>query len=108
MFKADIRAGVINLACEQTDLFTSWCQTALTGSCVLKHDADGVHVWFDEEEDFISYTLTWCEPWPSPQVIIPLLRRVMPTIIAKDILRVSPMCAPSLNLQRILNSRVNK
>ena len=101
MFKADLRAGVINHLAEETDPFKSWGQTALMGSYVLNHDPDGVHVWFDLEQDLIAYTLTWCEPWPSPQVIIPLLRRVMPTIMVNDITGFSPKCPPSVNPQHI-------
>ena len=108
MFKADLRQGVVNSQYEETEEFRDWTSSVLQGECRLVHKFSGYHVCFDHEEDLIAYMLTWTEPFQLPKVIIPTIRRVMPTVIVNDILGVSPMSPPSLNPPRILNPKIYK
>ena len=51
---------------------------------------------FSMQEDQVAYLLRWTEDLPAniSQILIPLIRRVMPSIIANDIIGVSPMTGP--------------
>ena len=49
---------------------------------------------FSNQEDQVAYLLRWTEDISIDRALIPLLRRVMPSIIANDIIGVSPMTGP--------------
>lgn len=96
MYEQDIRAHVLDSDLNWSPEFESWAELTLKGAYELKQESVKWSVWFELEEDAIAYNLTWCESvYTHPKVIIPLLRRVIPTIIAYDILGVSPLTAPA-------------
>lgn len=103
MYEQDIRAGVLDADNMWTPEFESWAELTLKGAYELKQDGVKFSVLFEMEEDSIAYTLTWCDAVVTyPKIIIPLMRRVMPTIIAQDILGVSPFTAPDPKWTQLL------
>jgi hypothetical protein len=50
---------------------------------------------FRIKKQAMLFKIVWipCDP-PSPSVVLPIIRRVMPSIIAQDIIGVSPMTGP--------------
>lgn len=60
----------------------------------LEHTREAI-VRFTNRDHAMLFKLGWSECEPSePSVIIPFLRRVMPSIIAQQIIGVQPMIAP--------------
>jgi hypothetical protein len=103
MYEQDIRAGVLDADHMWTPEFESWAELTLQGAYTLKQDDMKLSVQFESEDDATAYTLTWCDPVVTyPKIILPLMRRVMPTIIAQDILGVSPFTAPDPKWTQLL------
>lgn len=101
MFKAELRKHVAAGWYEFTPEFTSWASMMFTGPYKMGKDGHGYCIEFEHEDDLISYNLVYTEPLFSKDTI-PIMRRVMPTIIAKDILGVSPFNAPDPKWTQLL------
>lgn len=81
-----------------TPEFFQWASVILEGSYQIENFDNyqrPINLIFDQEHDAVAYELTWQEPWTviNP-VVLNTIRRVMPTIIANDIIGVSPMKGP--------------
>lgn len=58
--------------------------------------------WIDDPPQVIKdlvrktpNTIEYDQTYPDPEVVIPVIRRVMPTLIAYDIIGVAPMVGPN-------------
>lgn len=82
-----------------TDQFLLWASTSLSGGYELEvgNDLSTVpNLLFETEDDAVAYDLTWTEALINPvPLLLPIIRNVMPNIIAQDIVGVSPMTGPS-------------
>lgn len=85
-----------------TDQFLLWASTSLSGGYELEvgNDLSTVpNLLFLTEDDAVAYDLTWTEALINPvPLLLSSIRRVMPNIIAQDIVGVSPMVAPSTSI----------
>lgn len=102
MFIAPLRAKVTTSAysTEFSQEFLDWASASLEGEYKIIPKDDGIKLVFVSEDDMTSYLLSWTEE-PSyhlNKVILPIVRRVMPNIIAQDIIGVQPMTAPSASI----------
>lgn len=103
MFIAPLRAKVTTSAysTEFSQVFLDWASASLEGEYkIIMEKDDGIKLVFISEDDMTSYLLSWTEE-PSyhlNNVILPIIRRVMPNIIAQDIIGVQPMTAPSASI----------
>lgn len=81
-----------------TSDFFQWASEMLEGSYQIENFDNyqrPVNLIFDREHDAVAYELAWQEPWTAINtVMLNTIRRVMPTIIANDIIGVSPMTGP--------------
>lgn len=104
-YESPIRKGVLSddrrVASEEFDKWSS----CLVGGYELEYkpiaESDTklfslpTGIIFTCEEDRAAYLLTWTEEYVDLQsILIPLIRRTMPSIIAQDIIGVSPMTGP--------------
>lgn len=100
-FSSPIREGVVNSnSSTLSDEFLEWSKM-LTGKWeYIAEDLKTTRIsyptsiMFENEDDQAAYLLRYTEPY-SFFNYISLFRRVMPTIIANDIIGVSPMVGPS-------------
>mgnify|MGYP003351881881 CR=1 FL=1 len=93
MFGSPIRNGVLATLDQVTEEFEKW-STGLIGTYEIDINDGKNEIRFSHQEDQAAYLLTWTEDIPLTTLLIPLLRRVMPSIIANDIIGVSPMTGP--------------
>ena len=95
MYESPIRKGVMATSDKVTDAFVKWSQ-GLAGTYDINDDDDGrIRIRFSHQEDQAAYLLTWTEDLINEvDSVVALVRRVMPTIIANDIIGVSPMTGP--------------
>lgn len=109
--EAPLRKGVLqgkelgpdatNFGWEATAEFAEWSKN-LIGE--WRTSPDGMKIEFTHEDDLVAYLVVWIEEWAFDPVIMPIIRRVMPTIIANDILGVQPM-AGTASFLHALRSR---
>lgn len=109
-FVGKLRKGIIKGDGDLTiefEQFISKCR----GSVIVEKKQYTEHfsmpnqIIFECEEDLTVYLLTF-EEVDQMKVILPVIRRVMPTIIANEIIGVAPMTGP-IGAMRILRDRYN-
>jgi len=89
-----IRHGVYDyLKKAATEEFLEW-SGCFVGTWEFYQENSMTTIRFSHQEDQVAYLLRWTEDVASDQIMINLVRRVMPSIIANDIVGVSPMTGP--------------
>lgn len=106
-YESPIRKGVLSTDCTRvSDEFDDWSRCLVHGYQMdfrkLEMNGNAVSVpptsiIFDCVEDQAAYLLTWTEDHVVgyDSLILPIIRRTMPSIIANDIIGVSPMTGPT-------------
>jgi hypothetical protein len=91
--ESPIRDGVYDfLKKEGTEEFLEW-SNCFVGSWEF-HQGQSLMIRFSDQGDQVAYLLRWTEDLPA-NILIPLIRKVMLSIIANAIIGVSPMTGPS-------------
>ena len=101
MFVAPLKDKVVEpYSTNFTQEFLDWASSTLEDKYEIVMERNGkesdyAKLIFSSENDMTLYLLTWTEEVTYPKsVILPIIRRVMPTVIANEILGVQPMTGP--------------
>jgi len=103
MHRTSLREGVADSQFHFTPQFLTWAQTALTGHYSIETDTPNKFIQFELADDLATFALVWTEEYVAK---ITINKRVMPTIIATNIIGVSPLTGPVDQVQ-LLRERYN-
>lgn len=103
-YKGKIRKGVLNGRGGLTTEFSEFIEKCKGVVEVKNKEYNNVsildEIHFTYEEDLVLYLLTFDEVDVN-KVILPVIRRVMPTLIANEIIGVQPMNGPTAHIHTL-------
>jgi hypothetical protein len=93
-YSSPIRQGVYDyIKKDATEEFLEWSGCVL-GTWEFHQKGSMRMIQFSRQEDQVAYLLRWTEDVTFDHTILNLIRRVMPSVIANDIIGVQPMTGP--------------
>ena len=105
-YKSPIRKGVLDIQTRSiTDDFSVWARSLIGNWEFVYHELGNIdeipiEIAFEHSSDQAAYLLTYTEP---VDILLNMLRRVMPKIIASEICGVAPMVGPSAQIFNLRN-----